>query len=389
MNLWNASKRYLKQVTTKCAKSGNSTRVIVGQNFDLTCKGGAVTKIGIKKKGHSSIQELNLVIEGLPGLKEIILDGSNISGDLRDLQAPPDLQRLHLRWCRVSANLQDLQKYSLEALKLSGDISGSLNDLNWSRLKFLDLREAPGVTGDVPTDRGDSPLEGLWLLGTNASGDLIELLNNHPKVEYLHLEGEGFHGTVADQWRNGVGPGAKLKELVLRNTKVEFNMSKRKPKTRETVERPEPPFPKLAKLDVSGTELSMDVWDFLDPLADNYYLSEVRARGCGLSGQVPGIFSADNFPLYWQVNILDLSHNLIDGLEGKPRPAMYLDVSNNPQLASVAEAYFQERGPMVLDLQKTDFRMAKEARLRNLNELERFPHPCGLPQPTRSSAGRG
>ena len=236
-------------------------------------------------------------------------------------------------------------------------------------------------------NRNDSPLRGLWLLGTNASGNLIELLERHPEMVYLHLEGEGFHGTVADQWREGVG--AKLKELVLRNTKVEFNMSKRKPKTRKTVERPEPPFPKLAKLDVSGTELSMDVWDFLDPLADNYYLSEVRARGCGLSGQVPGIFSADNFPLYWQVNILDLSHNLIDGLEGKPRPAMYLDVSNNPQLASVAEAYFQERGPMVLDLQKTDFRMEKEARLRDLNELERFPHPCGLPQPTRSSAGRG
>ena len=46
------------------------------------------------------------------------------------------------------------------------------------------------------------------------------------------------------------------------------------------------PFPKLGKLDMSGNPLNMDVWDFLHPLANNYYLSVVIASGCNLTGEV-------------------------------------------------------------------------------------------------------
>ena len=373
MNLWNDSdSKSLQQVTAECAKSSNkSLKVVVGQKFDLICEQGHVTIIAIKKKGSASIQGLNLALTGLPQVREIILDGSDIVGDLRDLEAPRDLRRLHLRWCRVSGNLKDLQEYSLEALKLSGDINGSLGDLNWSRLTILDLGNTPGVTGDVPVDRTDSPLKGLWLLGTNVSGDVDQLLRCHAKMVYLYLGGEGFRGKIEDPWRDGLG--RNLKELCLKKTGVKFNVPKRQVNI-DTLKLPMEdwpvPFYRLSKLDVSGTNLSMDVWDFLHPLANNYYLSEVRARGCSLSGEVRGIFSADNSPLYWQVKLLDLSHNLINGLRGTPRKAMYLDVSNNPKLADVADEYFQQGGPMVLDLQKTNFRMDAEARLRNLRAVQ-------------------
>jgi len=75
----------------------------------------------------------------------------------------------------MEGSLEDLKKYELEALKLSGTkITGALQHLHLSKMKFLDL-QGTSVTGSVSDDLPSS-LKGLWLQNTNISGDIMALL---------------------------------------------------------------------------------------------------------------------------------------------------------------------------------------------------------------------
>ena len=145
------------------------------------------------------------------------------------------------------------------------------------------------------------------------------------------------------------------------------------------------PFPELGKLDMSGNPLNMDVWDFLYPLANNYYLSVVIASGCNLTGEVaglhviqihvmpfakscestllvpcaakvPGIFSYDNYPLYWQPKYMDLSNNSITALRGQPR-RLFLDASRNP-INHIDSKYFTV--PLVLNIADTPYNVTED-----------------------------
>ncbi|CAK8999774.1 unnamed protein product [Durusdinium trenchii] len=98
------------------------------------------------------------------------------------------------------------------------------------------------------------------------------------------------------------------------------------------------PFPNLSTLDLSDTHLDMDVKDFLLPLSHNQALSVIKATNCNLSGALPGTMTFNNFPLYWTIIVLRLSHNQITALTGDPRE-FYLDVSSNP-IVDIDSRYF-------------------------------------------------
>ena len=335
----------IDEVLEKCSSS--SDKILIAPHFDVTCDNGTVKSIGIKSKSNATIRDLNEALEGLPGIQELVMDGSNISGDLKDLNMPSGLSRLQMRWCDVKADLKDLQTHSLTALKLSGTkIHGKLDDLNWEQLEILDLQGVKSVTGDLSTVglNESSPLRGLWLQNTRVTGDIVELLKRHPKLEYLNLGHTQISGEIRDEGKGKEGISKQLKELMLQHSMVKFNMSI--PENEADLA-----FPKLTKLDVSGSPLDMEVWKFIYPFAKaNYHLCDVAASECGLFGPLEGIHSAGNYPLMWQVRTLDLSKNNITALRGGPRN-IHLDVSNNPNLKDIAKSYFG--GTKVLDIRNT------------------------------------
>ena len=201
----------------------------VAEKFDMECKNGTVVSLGIKKASATgTVGDLRCLLEQLPHLHTLVLDGSNVSGHLADLRMPdPErLERLQLRWCNLQGDLKDLQHYSLKALKLSGNVSGSVHSLNWTRLQLLDLRNT-WVTGNISelTSGGlkGLGLEGLWLQYTKAAGDISELLSRNKNLTYLHVQGTGVSGAIDDRWQGPDGIGQKLKELVLFETAVSRN----------------------------------------------------------------------------------------------------------------------------------------------------------------------
>ena len=200
----------------------SDNRQKVAEKFDMECKNGTVVSLGIKKaSATATVGDLRCLLEQLPHLRTLFLDGSNVSGHLADLRMPhPErLERLQLRGCNLQGDLEDLQHYSLKALKLSGNVSGSVHSLNFARLEFLDLRNT-AVTGNI-SEMTSGGLKGLWLQYTKATGDISELLSRNKNLTYLHVQGTtGVSGAIDDRWQGPDAIGQKLKELVLFETSV-------------------------------------------------------------------------------------------------------------------------------------------------------------------------
>ena len=144
------------------------------------CENGSVVTLAIKKAPPNETFTVEILIRALrrlPKMESLLLDGSKLTGHLNslNLSCVPNLQRLQMRWCNMEGSLEDLKKYELEALKLSGTkITGALQHLHLSKMKFLDL-QGTSVTGSVSDDLPSS-LKGLWLQNTNISGDIMALL---------------------------------------------------------------------------------------------------------------------------------------------------------------------------------------------------------------------
>eukprot|EP00438_Fugacium_kawagutii_P007820 Skav212599 [mRNA] locus=scaffold2176:18908:21782:- [translate_table: standard] len=329
--------------------------------FSVTCKAGRIVILAIKKAQIGlKVSDLNSGICALPHLQQLFLDESKISGSLKEVaKYGTNLSRLSLRWCKLEGDLHDLRDFKrLKALKLSGpSIHGSLKDLK-QKLEFLDLRST-SVTGNVSQMQAEvrSSLKGLWLQNTSVTGDVMEILNSSENLMYLHLSRTQVSGTVGNP---GSNEGQKLKELVLSNSKVKFQM-KAIPK--------KAPFPDLSTLDVTGCNLSMDVWEFLFPFAElTYTLSQVRAANCSLSGDLQGIYATSHKPMRWQLTLLDLSYNNITSLSGTAR-ACWLDASNNPHLTTIDyPSYFEE--PTLLDLRNTSYNASGKEKIWKILEPE-------------------
>lgn len=173
----------ISNTMNQCGASTEKQRFNVSKadsGFTFECKDGSVVTLAIKKaapSGAFTVERLNSALQHLGKMEAVILDGSNLTGHLNslNLSCVPNLQRLQMRWCNMEGSLEDLKKYDLEALKLSGTkITGALQHLHISKMKFLDLQDT-SVTGSVSDDLPSS-LKGLWLQNTNISGDIMALL---------------------------------------------------------------------------------------------------------------------------------------------------------------------------------------------------------------------
>lgn len=350
--LWGYTDVNIKEKIANCTNTGkDNTKAFVklAKGFSITCKNGSIVTLAIKEKSKDiqkiSILDLKFSMCGLPELKELLLDGSNISGHLKDLEQwnRNGLTRLSLRWCNIEGDLKDLKNFTnLTHLKLSGGkIGGSLEDLGEShnKIQFLDLRMT-SVTGNLGNLTG---LKGLWLQNTSVTGDIMQILQNSPSLTYLNLGWTKVNGTLRDPAED---EGQELKELIVPGSDVKSQLNASK-------SHGPPPFPKLIIVDVSQCNLDMDVWDFIYPIARNStHVTEFKAANCSLFGDLRGVFSTDDFPLYWKVSVLDLSHNKISSLGGVAREC-WLDISHNPHLMAINPTYFEKT--TLLDIRDTPY----------------------------------
>ena len=361
-NLWNYTEVNIRGNITECKKAKKRKAQRLGEGFDVRCEGGSITTLGLKKPAPVKISELEKAICRLPKLRGLLLDGSNVTGSLEEVKGWTHLERLHMRSCQVGGNLKHLRGLKeLKFLKLSGrNIQGSLYDLDQD-FEILDLRHT-SVTGNLSemsskTSKSEG-FRGLWLQNTSVSGDIMDILKKNPRLQYLHLSNTKVSGALCKPEQE---EGKNLTQLVLSNSLVTICNSSWK-EIGEHV-RQDCPFPHITKLDVTGCNLTMDVWDFLFPLAKTcYHLAELRAANCSLSGDLQGISRADKIqrPMKWQISILDLSHNNITRLLGQAR-ACWLDVSNN-SLKTIDPSYFKKT--LFLDLRNTPYNASKEVGLR-------------------------
>jgi len=360
-NLWNYTKVNIRGNITECKKGKEGKAQKLGEGFDVTCESGSIATLGLQKPAPVKISELDKAICRLPKLRELLLDGSSVTGSLEEVKGWTHLERLHMRYCKVGGDLKHLRDLKkLKFLKLSGrNIQGSLHDLDQD-FEILNLGHT-SVTGNLSkmsSKTSRKGFRGLWLQNTSVSGDIMDILKKNPRLEYLHLSSTEVSGALCNPEQE---EGRNLKELVLPNSLVTIRSSSWKEIGKH--EGQDARFPALTKLDVTGCNLAMDVWDFLFPLAKTcYHLAELRVANCSLSGDLQGISRVHNYlhPMYWQISVLDLSHNKITRLLGQAR-ACWLDVSNNP-LKTIDPSYFKKT--LFLDLRNTSYNASEEVGLR-------------------------
>lgn len=371
-NLWRYTEVNVSGNITECKKGKKRKAQRLGEGFDVTCENGSITTLALKKTARRvKISELDKAICRLPKLRELLLDGSSVTGSLEEVKGWTHLERLHMRYCKVGGDLKHLRDLKkLKFLKLSGrNIQGSLHDLHQD-FEILDLRYT-SVTGNLSemsskTSKSEG-FRGLWLQNTSVSGDIMDILKKNPRLQYLHLSSTKVRGALCNPEQE---EGKNLTELVLPNSLVTICNSSWKEIGEHVLQ--DCPFPNIIKLDVTGCNLAMDVWDFLFPLAKTcYHLAELTAANCSLSGVLQGISRADNYqrPMSWQISILDLSHNKITGLLGQAR-ACWLDVSHN-SLNFIDPSYFKKT--LFLDLRNnTPYKASKEHDVWEVLEEEDF-----------------
>ena len=351
-NLWNYTKVNIRGNIAECKKGKKRKAQRLGEGFDVTCQDGRIATLGLKKPAPVKISELEKAICRLPKLRELVLDGSNVTGSLEEVKGWTHLERIHMRFCKVGGDLKHLRDLKeLKFLKLSGrNIQGSLHDLDQD-FEILDLGHT-SVTGDLSemssktSKSSRKGFRGLWLQNTSVSGDIMDILKKNLRLQFLHLSSTKVSGALCNPEQE---EGKNLTELDLSNSLVTICNSSWK----EIGEHA--PFPYLTKLDVTGCNLAMDVWDFLSPLAKTcYHLVELRVANCNLSGELEDMTSFNNMPLYWKPAVVDLSGNNITALRGMPRECM-LDVRNNP-LEVIDPPYFKT--PLLLDIRETPYKLS-------------------------------
>ena len=313
-NLWNYTKVNIRGNITECKEGKERKAQKLGEGFDVTCESGSIATLGLQKPAPVKISELEKAICRLPKLRELLLDGSNVTGSLEEVKGWTHLERLHMRSCQVGGDLQDLRDLKkLKFLKLSGrNIQGSLQDLDQD-FEILNLGHT-SVTGNLSemssktSKSSRKGFRGLWLQDTSVSGDIMDILKTNPRLQYLHLSSTKVSGALCNPEQE---EGKNLTELDLSNSLVTICSSSWKELGKDVKVFEDCPFPHITKLDVTGCNLAMDVWDFLSPLAKTcYHLAELRAANCSLSGDLQGISRVHNYPdpMYWQISVLDLSH---------------------------------------------------------------------------------
>ena len=100
------------------------------------------------------------------------------------------------------------------------------------------------------------------------------------ELKYLDFtDSEKVYGKIGRDWTGDDILGEHVTELRIGKTKVTFDVPERLARERRF-------FPNLAIVSVKGSNLAMDVWEFLYPFSSIRFLKKVDASGCDLFGTV-------------------------------------------------------------------------------------------------------
>eukprot|EP00435_Cladocopium_sp_Y103_P013945 s3795_g3.t1 len=323
----------------------------------------------LQEKQRGQLQGLGLSGEGDPcnwkGIRCSLCQVMSIrsdeaTGDLSSVKEMTELGRLNLAGSQVTGNVSELAKLKgLEYLGLSGTrVVGNLKELAleglWGRLKRLDFSQTQvmgdlaelsklfrlyhldlshtQVSGNVAELSKLEGLSSLDLSQTQVSGD-VSKLSNLTKLEELRLSQTGVHGNFGvinnmphlvkadlsgtavsgDLTRLKEGCCKELRELHLGDTQVRISGYV--------------PIPALQSLNVSGCNLNVSFMDMIYTLGENA-ITNIFARGCGLTGKVNRQGIPSWFPLWSSLQLLDISGNRLDAVD-ELFVKLRLDVSHN------------------------------------------------------------
>lgn len=114
------------------------------------------------------------------------------------------------------------------------------------------------------------------------------------KLTYLDLMGsKKVYGRIGSDWTGGDTLGEHVTELMIGKTNVGFDVPERLARKRRF-------FPNLTIVSVKGSNLAMDVWEFLYPFSSIRFLKKVDASGCDLFGTVHTLSGESGSVVQWK-----------------------------------------------------------------------------------------
>lgn len=116
-------------------------------------------------------------------------------------------------------------------------------------------------------------------------------------LTYLDLMGSKVYGKIGAGSTGVDKVGEHVRELMMGKTNVTFDV----PERLERLARERRFFPSLTIVSVKGSNLSMDVWEFLYPFSSIPFLKKVDASGCDLSGTVHTLSGESGLLVYANV----------------------------------------------------------------------------------------
>lgn len=218
---------------------------------------------------------LNMLVQNLPELIELHLDGVNISAQGN-------------KWCEaLSSSLQNLRVLSLSNCDLSGPIDSTLLKLQSLSIIRLDNNN---LSSPVPEFLANfSNLTSLGLRSSGLIGTFPENIFQVPTLEILDLSNNKLlHGRLPDFPQHG-----SLRTLVLSNTNFSGTLS-------ESIGN----LTKLSKIDLSNCNFSGSMPRSMSKLTQLLYLD---MSSNNFTGAIPSLSTAKNLT---QIN---LSHNDLIG----------------------------------------------------------------------------
>ncbi|CAL9062158.1 unnamed protein product [Musa banksii] len=334
--------------------------------------------------------DLGTIIRNLSNLKELLLDGVNISADGYDWcravsASNPGLQFLSLMGCSLTgplhsslAGLRSLSKLRLDQNNLNSSLPeffGNFSSLIVLRmsscrlqgsipqgifrlrnLTVLDVSDNSMLSGRLPHFPEDSALESLVLFDTNLSGPLPPSIGNLKALSRLLLSRCSFSGSI---------PRSIANLTQLAHLDLSFNgFSGEIPPVRQ--------WSKISEIILTSNNLTGPIPSSLgnEGLRN---LTKIDMRNNSLSGSIPGSLFA--LP---SLQLLQLSQNQFSAqLEefSIASPSLNtVDLSNNKLQGSIPTSLIKLSGLKVLSLASNNFSGTLEIdrfqNLRNLSNLD-------------------
>ncbi|KAG6493712.1 hypothetical protein ZIOFF_048706 [Zingiber officinale] len=330
------------------------------------------------------------LVRNLSNLRELVLDGVNISADGYEWcgavsASTPGLQVLSLSGCSLSgsihyslSNLSSLSTLRLSGNSLRSSVPNFLSNFSslsvlvldscglqgylpeslfrLRNLTVLDVSNNPMLSGHLPEFSVASALEILLLSATNFSGVLPESTGNLKALSKLQLSNCSFSGSIPPSMAN-------LTQMI--HLDLSLNSF-------SGVIPPTDQWSKIADINLSHNNLTGKIPSFSSK--DGFgNLKKIDMRNNSLSGPIPvSLFTLPS------LQVLYLSQNMFSGplknFQNASPSLTTVDVSDNSLEGPVPESLFNLSGLKVLSLASNNFDGMLDIdqfwKLRNLSNLD-------------------